>query len=342
LNDLSSNPAIRKQTLADTSYSVPSPAEPEAQRPAVRRSAFWRALRLAVGLILLVLIFQLVDWPTFFNLLRTALPGYVALALSVNFVDLALSAWRWQILLKSEGLSVPLLRLARYYLVSLFFNNYLPPFVGADAVRMLSLKESKSPGVRVVSVLIERGSGLFALCLFGGVAILANPELRQYSALDALVLVALIGVAGAFAALLFPETWLWAVGLSKRIPRLYDILLDIASAGKRYRQKRTTLAATFLISALIQVTVMVAYQFRALTFGVDVSLWKMLLVVPAITMLSMLPISPGGIGTREGFFALAFGLVGIDSTTALAMALLARALDIVMGVCGAIVWLRDR
>jgi uncharacterized membrane protein YbhN (UPF0104 family) len=328
--------------LADTSFSASPPAEPHAQRPAVWRPNFWRVLRLAIGLILLVLIFRLVDWPTFFNLLRTALPGYVALALSVNFIDLMLSAWRWQILLKSESVDVPLLRLARYYLVSLFFNNYLPPFVGADAVRMLTIKESKSPGVRIVSVLIERGSGLFALLLFGSVAILANPGLRQYVALDALVLVASVGAAAALAALLLPETWLWAVGLSKRIPRLYDILLDVASAGKRYRQRRKTLAATFLISALIQSTVMLAYQFRALTFGVDVSLWNMLLVVPAITLLTMLPISPGGIGTREGFFALTFGMIGIDSATALAMALLARVLDIVMGVCGAIVWLRDR
>jgi uncharacterized membrane protein YbhN (UPF0104 family) len=196
--------------------------------------------------------------------------------------------------------------------------------------------------VRVVSVLIERGSGLFALLLFGSVAILANPGLRQYYVLDALIFAALIGAAGAFAALLFPEMWLWAAGISKRIPRLYNILLDIASAGKRYRRKPRTLTATFLISALIQSIVVLAYQFWALTFGVDVGFWQMLLVVPAITLLTLLPISPGGIGTRESFFALTFGMVGIDSATALAMALLARALDIVMGVCGAIVWLRDR
>jgi uncharacterized protein (TIRG00374 family) len=323
------------------SISLPQ-AEPESVLARMRRVIPWRFIRLAIGLILLVLVLRLVDWPAFVQSLRTARPEYIALALSINVITLLLSAWRWQILLRSEGVHVSVFKLASYYLVSLFFNNYLPPFVGADAVRMLSVKESKSPGVRVVSVLVERGSGMAMLLLLGCIAVLANAGLRQYLTLDVFIFLALFAVAGALVTLLFPETWLWAVGITRRIPRLHPILLDIAAAGKRYRSKRSTLAETFLISALIQILIVFAFEFRALTFGVPIGIGQLLLVVPAITLLTLIPISPGGLGTQESFFTLMLGTIGIGSTTAIAMALLARALDLVMGICGAVVWLRDR
>ncbi len=307
-----------------------------------RRAIPWGLIRLAIGLIFALLLFRIVDWSAFFDLLRRVKPGYVALALSINFINLLLSACRWQILLRSDGVHVPLRRLASYYLVSLFFNNYLPPFVGADAVRMLSMSESKSPGVRIVSVLIERGTGLFVLLLFGAVTVLVNPTLRGYTSLNVLIGAALIAIIGAFCALFFPRTWLWAIGITARIPRLNALLLDIATAGRRYGKRRQALVLTLLISAIIQAFVVLAFQCRALAFGIEIPVEQLLLVVPAITLLTLLPLSPGGIGTQESFFAMMFGMIGINGATSLAMALLARALDVVMGLLGASVWLSGR
>lgn len=300
----------------------------------------WNTARLALGLSLLVLLALWIDWSEFWSLLRTINPAYVLMAFSLNLINIGLSAWRWKILLRSDGTHVPVWRLMRYYLISQFFNNYLPPFVGADAVRMLAVRESKSSGGRVVPVLIERGIGLFALLLLGAVAVLLSPALRQHTGLCIIVAVALLGTLGALTALLFPRLWLWATPLTRRFPRLNDILMDVAQTGSRYRQKRVVLAATLAISLGIQLLVVAAFYLRACAFDIHVEIGQMFLVAPVITLLTLIPISPGGIGTQESFFALTFGTIGIGESMALAMALLARFLDLMVSLIGAILWLQ--
>ena len=311
-----------------------------AQSEKRRSHRAWDMARLGIGLTLLILLTQLMDWSEFWRLLRTINPFYVLIAFSLNILNLGLSAWRWRMLLYSDGASVSWRRLMRYYLIAQFFNNYLPPFVGADAVRMLAVNESKSSGRRVVPVLIERGTGLLALLTLGALSIFVTPRLRQYTALCVVVALAFLGTIGALVALLFPKLWLWIMPLLRRFPRLDAILRDIADTGRRYRRKRAVLAATISVSLLIQVSVVLAFYVRALAFNVDVGFEEMFLVAPVVTVLTLIPISPGGIGTQEGFTTLTFGVIGIGNSTALAMALLARALDLAVSVIGAGLWLK--
>lgn len=301
----------------------------------------WKAIRLLIGGILLALIIREIDWVSFLEIVRNIDPTYLVLMFGINLLNLFLSAWRWQILLRADGVETSILRLARYYLLSLFFNNFLPAFVGADAVRMVSVKESKSPGVRVVSVLIERGLGMFVLLAIGGAAILLTPSLRVLPSLDVLILGALAAVCSALVAILNPGLWWPVAGVTQRIPRLYTILEDIAQAGQRYRTRRSVLMAVLVISFLIQSLVVITFYWRAIALHVDVSFGQTIVMAASITPLTLIPITPGGIGTQEAFFTLTYGAIGISYAMSLAMALVARFMDLSMGVLGALVWLRS-
>jgi hypothetical protein len=87
--------------------------------------------------------------------------------------------------------------------------------------------------------------------------------------------------------------------------------------------------------------VLTAFQARALAFGVQLSVESTLLVVPVVTLLTLIPLSPGGLGTQEAFSTLVLTMIGINSTTALAMALVARLLEIVLALVGALIWLGE-
>lgn len=301
----------------------------------------FRLLRVVFGLVLLLLVVRSFDWRTFFSHFETINLFDVGMVLGISIINLFLSALRWRTLLRADGVDVPLMRLVYYYLVSLFFNNFLPPFVGADAVRMIAVTESKSPGVRIVSVLIERGTGMLALVLFGFIAILLNPSLHIYSNLSAIVILALVAVLLALFLLLVPEIWLPVVRLFTRLPRIQFLLNDVGLAGRSYRRQPRVLLITMGFSFLIQLLVVAAFQVRALAFDVNIGFGQTLLVAPAVTLLTLIPISPGGLGTQEVFFAFVYGLVGISSEVAIAMALLARSVDLVIGGIGGIVWVRN-
>jgi len=61
---------------------------------------------------------------------------WIVISFSLHALGLLISAYRWQILIRAQGDSVPLGFLAKSYLVSSFFNNFLPTRIGGDVVRI--------------------------------------------------------------------------------------------------------------------------------------------------------------------------------------------------------------
>ena len=68
---------------------------------------------------------------------RAASLPLLAGALAVYLGSMLLVAWRWQLLLRADGVRVSLLRLTRYYLIGFFFNNFLPSSIGGDVARVM-------------------------------------------------------------------------------------------------------------------------------------------------------------------------------------------------------------
>ncbi|MBC8448155.1 MAG: flippase-like domain-containing protein, partial [Chloroflexi bacterium] len=153
----------------------------------------WRWLRPAIGLGLLAFLLWRVDWQEMGRIVSQASLGYVGLALLIALLTVLPRVLRWQALLLTQGTKEPFLRLLSIYLVSNFFNNFLPSDVGGDSVRMLQLAQLTGRGADAVSsVLVERLSGLFAVLLMGTVAVLSNWRLASVGGIGFLVL-------GAFA-----------------------------------------------------------------------------------------------------------------------------------------------
>src|SRR6185295_12439481 len=76
------------------------------------------------------------DLSALLNRVRTGDPLLFALAVALYAAMVALSAWRWRLLLEAQGLPVPLRSLASSYLVAGFFNNFLPSNIGGDVIRV--------------------------------------------------------------------------------------------------------------------------------------------------------------------------------------------------------------
>ena len=77
----------------------------------------------------------------------------------------------------------------------------------------------------------------------------------------------------------------------------------------------------------------------AIAIGLHASWWEILVLTPFPLFLSLLPISIGGWGVREGAIVVAFSLVGIGAAQSLAVSFAFGAAIIVASLPGAIVWL---
>src|SRR5580700_1390551 len=90
------------------------------------------ALKIAVSIVLLTILFSRVDMAGLWRQARHASIVWLAAALAIYTVNVAVGTWRWRLLLEAQHVRIPPLRLLGSFLVALFFSNFLPSNIGGD------------------------------------------------------------------------------------------------------------------------------------------------------------------------------------------------------------------
>ncbi|MDX1523663.1 MAG: lysylphosphatidylglycerol synthase transmembrane domain-containing protein, partial [Anaerolineae bacterium] len=86
---------------------------------------------------------------------------YMLLALIFFIIAVVTNAIKWNILLKAQGINVPLRAITNYTFVGQFFNNFLPANVGGDVMRGFGLaRYTEQSAEAAVSVIVDRLIGL--------------------------------------------------------------------------------------------------------------------------------------------------------------------------------------
>src|ERR1700759_3968597 len=123
-------------------------------------------LKTVVSLGILVYILYKVGIGLLWQELITANPLYVIAAMVTYFLVQGLSAWRWHLLLKPQGIDVPFSRVLGYYFLGMYFNFFLPSAIGGDVVKVYYLnKETKQLSASTASVFFDRDIGMGGLVL---------------------------------------------------------------------------------------------------------------------------------------------------------------------------------
>lgn len=259
-------------------------------------------------------------------------------ALALYLIGVPLRAYRWQSLLSTLHVTVPLPRLVSLYFVGTFFNNVLPSGIGGDVVRAYELtKEGVDTALSASTVLADRATGLLVLLAVALVSAvfgfrLVSPEL-------ALTIVAIsLGSFAGIGLLLWKDLWR---AVSRRLPRLRSLLArkgieDFYRSLQVYRDR--SISRALFISLIFNILLIAVNYLIALSVGVRVSLLYFLLFVPLISFSLILPISLSGLGVREGAYILLFGQAGVAAPLALAMSLGFFALNVITGLIGGVIY----
>jgi glycosyltransferase 2 family protein len=285
--------------------------------------------------------------------IRTVLTGvswrWLAVAFLLVNAGLVVRAFRWYLLLRGLGVSVPLPRLIGLYLVGNFFNAFLPSGFGGDVVRVLEFGRDVPRSVAAGTVLVDRMTGLLMLFLM---ALLFVPwwaaELPR-GLLITIVVVCTTGLIGGFALLWPPFMPLWQQRILQHLPERWRTVVQhpldrlfqaITGAGPR------ALAGSLVVSVLFNLILIGWWGAIGRTLGLAVPYTYYLLVVPILSVTLLLP-SIGGLGVRESVAPLLLAAAGLSRPEAVALSLLEFALVRLSGLLGAPVYLagaltRDR
>ncbi len=301
--------------------------------------------KLVLSVALLWYLFWISDLSRFVDIVESIHPIYIPLAWIYYGICTWLSAYRWKILLEAKDVHAPVSKLFSFYMVGMFFNNFLPGAVGGDIVKVRDLyRYTRRFQLAVTSVFLERFTGLIGLTFLGiGGAVIGLSKIESVLILACLVGAAIL-LALVVAIIWFPLganlvsrvlSILPARKILETIKALYQLLHS-------YRKHKGALWWSIAVSVLVQLLFAVYYALAAITLGIDADVLYFVLFLPVITIVTMVPISLGGLGVREAIMVMLFAEVGVSSADVLAISLSVYVVNTALSLWGGLILLVRR
>jgi hypothetical protein len=308
------------------------------------RGGRWTVLlKVGISLAVLGVLLARVDRAAMVGAVRGASASLLLLCIPLYVLGQILSTLRWWLLLHAEGISVPLWRLLLMYVEGMFFNLFLPTAVGGDVLRGYRIWHHTRAGEgALASILVERITGFVAMIAIASVATgvaFATGALRDRLVVAFVGLVA-AGLAAAILLLSSPAALRLAeqlVGRRAGAGRL-AALPRFCAAVQRYRGHGGAVAGALAISAVFQTLLIFLVFLVGAALHLPVAFGPFLIFIPILNVISMLPVSIGGLGVREGGAMYLFAKVGVDPAGALTLSLLWFATVAVTSLPGGIVF----
>ncbi len=236
--------------------------------------------------------------------LRQADYRWIPLAVVSYVIVEVAAAFRWQVLMRVQGIQLNFRRTFALFFIGMFYNQFLPGGTGGDVIKSyLLLKETpRNKAGALLAVIFDRLIGLVALVTITGTLVLLRyrwlsktPDTQHLLWLLLFLLgSAILGLITSFIISGFNLLHL----LPKRFPAR-EKLIEVSEAYHLYAHHwRGTLFAfvASVIAHLMTFTMFlcVAYALRAGVHVVD-----FFAIMPIERTISSLPISFGGAGWRE-------------------------------------------
>jgi uncharacterized protein (TIRG00374 family) len=295
--------------------------------------------RWLISIALIGYVFYKVDLAKLWQTISQADWFYFGLSIALTPVLIFLSSWKWQVILRAQGITASGWRLFWLYMVGYFFNTVLPTNVGGDVVRAYALGKSTGENAKAfASVFIERFTGLTALILVAVIAFFA--ALR--SLWDVWLVIAMaVSVAGYLALLVIVFNERYLTWMEKKVPagfmrKIIGKLKKFQEAILSIRGHRGAIVFSMANSFVFYLAAVINVWVSATAFRCPLSFLDALIITPIIMVIMMLPVSIGGIGLAEWAYFFTFDRMGFGGAVGLSVALLMRIKALAVGVLGGI------
>ncbi len=306
-----------------------------------------RAARYAFSALLVGALVWSIDWHQFAGLRGKFDLGPVVLATLIAGLAFPLQAWRWWLLLRAQGIGLSLHWAHVATWIGNFYNAFLLGGLGGDAVRVFYLcrDEPARQAAGLAATLVDRVLGLVVLLSIAALTLLLkleavalHPELRLL-----LIVCATLSVAGAVAFAVFgrrPPPFLARWLGPAHTATLADILT-------RARAQPAALLAALAASYAVWFLDFLSVWLLARSLGLPLPFIEVSLAMSVAYAATVLPVSVGGHGLREGALLGMLTLLGLlpDESSrqlALLLAVLVWATSVVWSLFGGAVLLFAR
>ncbi len=325
---------------------TPPPETPRAKSALASAWARWpgSVVRLLGAVLPFAYLSRQFAWRTVFARALDVGAVGIGLAYVVVMVSLATGAWRWQLMLRAYGANEakipPVITLLRHNLVGQYFA-VLPSGVAGDAVRAYRVQDCfENAATTYVVAFVERLAGLLGLLAIAGVATVFSPSLHGGPVIVAMQIGMLFALAATVVVFALPQLVVRKPAMKRMVeglPIAGPILARVPPA-----RRLAPLFGALALSVVSQLGMLLIIAALIIPLAPHLTVFACARVVPAIVLITYIPLTPGGLGQRELAFAHFFGLLGVAHDAAVAASLLFFAVSLSTSVMGGACLLYER
>lgn len=250
---------------------------------------------------------------------------YLSAGVIITLAALLIMSYRWKILIKEflhRELSIR--TLYTYYLIGTFFNTLMPGAIGGDIIRTERLHKRHGLSLKACTAITiaERMAGIYGLMLLLSISIAIGNYPDSFTIRKHI-----------------PQCLLLST------PVLVILLIPLIKKLLRSRNVETSysfMAKTVAVLLLSQMGDILIAWVLSEYFNLHIGFYAFLFIMPLVYVATVLPISLGGLGVREGTFSGLMTLYGVEISTAVTISLFMYLIKLCTGIIGYITYICNK
>ncbi|MBF0587435.1 flippase-like domain-containing protein [Prosthecochloris sp. N3] len=265
-------------------------------------------LQISISIIALTIVLTKTDTAKLIEVISSANPWYLLLAVIVFNISKILNAVRLNRFFRAIGLELSSLYNLQLYYVGMFYNMFLPGGIGGDGYKIYVLKKNHRMKMLNVfnAVFWDRVAGIFALLFLTIILMLPSSFADMHPEY--------MPAALALLAATYPLSW----GLTRLLYQQFKSIFTITAIESILIQAAQTLSALLILIALSLPSHHIDY----------------LAIFLISTVATVLPITVGGAGAREITFFYALNYLQLEPNTGVALSLIFFTISAISALAG--------
>jgi len=303
---------------------------------------FFRKYSFIFGLILFVLILSRMDLGEIFQNIKNINFSYILLAIIITFPIILSKSLCWNYIKKQQGIKYKLKDSILMHLSSIYVGLITPGKIGELSKALYLKKDGYSMGKSLVSGILDRISDFVFLLFF-----IFFGSLFFLVILQKQILFLIFGIILAIIVfLIFSKIGLtkWFINklFNKLVPKKYQKtwklnFQDFINDLKNYKLKHYLII--FLITTFSWVFYYIQMFILAKGLGINIPILYLAISVTIAGLITLIPISISGIGTRDAALLILFAPFAITTEQIITFSALILLVSLFATLVGLICWL---
>ncbi len=297
-----------------------------------------------IGILIFIYVIYRVGIDKIIDVLPTIQWSYIILSIILSFVVVTVQAWKWDLILKRQGINLNFYYILKIHLISLFYGNITPGRIGTFCkIFYLKEKTHRDLGGCISSVTLERFLDLFTVGFFALIG--SSIALHYFKGIFLeflflfLILVAILIISLNHKS---REFVIWNLFKFLIPKRLKDRARQSFIAFEDTLLEPKQIIIPMIVTIVTWIGIYAQMYLIGLALNLNIPFLKFIFISSIATIVTLIPITVGGIGTSEITITVLFNTIfGIAPAVALSLAIINRIIGLIVTIVGGILSMRE-